>query len=324
MVGKLKIFVVMPAYNESAHIADVIRRMPFIVDRVIVVDDCSSDGTGDVARSTGDSRVDLIRNSKNLGVGGAVVAGYRSAFEAGADIVVKLDADGQMDPLAIDKLVRPIVQGTADYAKGFRFHSGQSLRRMPKVRLIGNLGLSYLVKMASGYWNIFDPTNGFTAIHREALAMINLDKLDKGYFFETDMLCSLYRIRAVVKDVCLFTHYADEISKLNPFNALIRFPPKLLCAYMRRVVWHYYIRDFSVFSILFFAGWLLVIFGLIFGAIKWHQSTSGGVTTPTGTVMFAVVPLFLGFQMLLQAALLDVGSVPTEPLQRLCDRNWQM
>lgn len=318
MAKTLKVYIVMPAYNEAAYITGVIRRVPAIVDKIIVVDDNSSDNTVGAAQAPGDPRVEVIRNSKNLGVGGATIAGYRRALEDGADVVVKIDADGQMDPQAIGKLIKPVVYGDADYAKGFRFHDRQTLREMPKARIIGNWGLSYLVKMASGYWNIFDPTNGFTAIHRAALAMIDLDNVSHDYFFETDMLCKLYRVQATVKDVLLPTHYGDEISGIKPWKMLLHFPRKLLCAYAQRIIWHYYIRDFSTFSLLFLVGWLLMLFGVAFGAIKWYMNASRGVITPTGTVMISVVPLFLGFQMILQAILLDVNNVPREPLQKKC------
>jgi dolichol-phosphate mannosyltransferase len=325
MVKGFKVYTVMPAYNEAAHIADVICRIPSIVDKIIVVDDHSSDNTSEVAQATGDSRVEVIRNHKNLGVGGAMLLVYRHALVVGADIVVKIDSDGQMDPQAISKLVKPIVDGDVDYAKGFRFHDQQTLRKMPKVRLVGNMGLSYLVKMASGYWNIFDPTNGFTAIHRGALAMIDLNGVSQDYFFETDMLCKLYRVQAVVKDVLLPTHYGNETSKLSPWKTLVQFPAKLFTAYMRRILWNYYVRDFSTFSILFLVGWLLLLFGVVFGATVWYKNAVKGVVTPTGTVMLAVVPLFLGFQMLLQAVLHDVNNVPKEPLQKgHSDDKWML
>lgn len=306
----------MPAYNEAAHIANVISRIPTIVDKIIVVDDHSSDNTIEAAKAVGDLRLEVIVNSKNLGVGGATIAGYRRALEDGADIVVKIDSDGQMDPGKIAKLVRPVIDGNTDYAKGFRFHDQQTLRKMPRIRLIGNWGLSYLVKMASGYWNIFDPTNGFTAIHRSSLEMIDLDNLSCDYFFETDMLCKLYRIRAKVKDVPLSTHYGNEVSELSPSKTLMHFPRRLFRAYVRRIIWHYYIRDFSTFSLLFLTGWILMLFGIGFGAAKWYINASRGIVTPTGTVMISVVPLFLGFQMVMQAVLLDVNNVPQEPIQK--------
>ncbi len=316
MVNGLKVFVVMPAYNESAHIADTISKVPSIVDKIIVVDDASTDNTAQVVREVKDERIETIENKKNLGVGGATIAGYKLALSEDADIVVKLDSDGQMEPRNIGKLIKPIVDCEADYVKGFRFHDRVTLRKMPKIRLIGNLGLSYFVKMASGYWNIFDPTNGFTAIHRAALELLELDNISKDYFFETDMLCNLYRLQAKVKDVMLATHYGQEVSFLSPFKALFQFPPKLLWAYLRRIVWRYYVRDFSHFSVLFLLGWVLFLFGFIFGVVVWHSNASRGIATPTGTVMLSVVPLFLGFQMLLHASLYDVNSVPKEPLQK--------
>lgn len=311
-----KVFVVMPAYNEAAHIADVIRRVPKIVDKIIVVDDHSSDSTAKAALDVGDSRLELIRNPKNLGVGGATIEAYRRALEDNADVVVKVDTDGQMDPCAIAELIKPIIEGKADYTKGFRFHDRETLKKMPKARLIGNMGLSYLVKMASGYWNIFDPINGFTAIHRDTLRLIDLDRVSQDYFFETDMLCNLYRVRALVKDVLLPTHYGDEVSELSLLKTLAHFPIRLFRAYVQRIIWHYYIRDFSAFSLLFSIGWLLMLFGVVFGATKWYLSAVRGVITSTGTVMISVVPLFLGFQMVLQAVLLDVHNVPQEPLQK--------
>jgi glycosyltransferase involved in cell wall biosynthesis len=316
MTKGLKIFAVMPAYNEAVHVADVIRRVPGIVDKIIVVDDHSSDGTAQAALDVGDSRLELIRNPKNLGVGGATIEAYRRALEDNADVVVKVDSDGQMDPHAIAELIKPIIEGKADYTKGFRFHDRETLKKMPKVRLIGNMGLSYLVKMASGYWNIFDPINGFTAIHRDTLRLIDLDRVSQDYFFETDMLCNLYRVRALVKDVLVPTHYGDEVSELSLLKTLVQFPGRLFRAYVQRIVWHYYIRDFSAFSLLFFIGWLLMLFGVGFGATKWYLSAVRGVITSTGTVMISVVPLFLGFQMVLQAVLLDVHNVPHEPLQK--------
>jgi len=316
MIKGLRVFVAMPAFNEAVHIANVIRHVPDLVDKIIVVDDHSSDGTAQVALDVGDSRLELIRNPKNLGVGGATIAAYRLALADNADVVVKLDADGQMAPQAISELIKPIIEGKADYTKGFRFHDRETLRKMPKVRLIGNIGLSYLVKMASGYWNIFDPINGFTAIHRDTLQLIDLGKISQDYFFETDMLCSLYRVRALVKDVLLPTHYGDEVSELSLLKTLVQFPGRLFRAYVQRIIWHYYIRDFSTFSLLFFIGWLLMLFGIGFGAAKWYLSAVRGVITSTGTVMISVVPLVLGFQMVLQAVLLDVHNVPQEPLQK--------
>ena len=163
------------------------------------------------ARECRDARVRVLRHARvNRGVGGATITGYRAALADGADIVVKLDGDGQMDAREIPRLVAPIVQGHADYAKGNRFHELDYLRTMPRVRLFGNSLLSLVNKVASGYWNVMDPTNGFTAIHRERCSQLPLDKIDRGYFFESDMLFRLYTIRAVVRDVPMPARYGGE------------------------------------------------------------------------------------------------------------------
>jgi len=311
----VKIFVVIPAYNESKHIGDVIGRIPPEVWRILVVDDCSTDGTGEVVESLADSRVELIRHERNRGVGGAMVTGYRRALEAGADVVVKIDGDGQMDPEEILRLVGPIRRGEADYSKGFRFHDSGNVRDMPRVRLAGNLGLSFLTKAASGYWDVFDPTSGFTAIHRLALSRINLDSLERGYFFETDMLIRLYRLQAVVRDVEISNRYADEKSHLSPFKMVFVFLPRLLGAMFRRVVRRYFINDFTAVSLFITFGLPLFLFGLLFGLYHWIANVAANVDTPVGTVMLAVLALFFGFELLLQALVLDVANVPRRPLQ---------
>ena len=163
------IAVVIPAFHASAQIKKVLEGIPHFVTRVFVVDDCSTDETSDVTKGVQDSRITLIQHTENQGVGGAMISGYKAALNAGASIVIKVDADGQMDPLYMRKLIAPLVEGNADYAKGNRFLHRRSLATMPWIRRLGNIGLSFLTKLASGYWNIFDPTNGYTAIHATAL-----------------------------------------------------------------------------------------------------------------------------------------------------------
>ena len=314
MIEEHTIYLVMPAYNEVSHIAGVLQRIPAFVDKIVVVDDHSSDNTSQAVQEIRDPRIELLRNSKNMGVGGATIRGYRRALEDQADIVVKIDSDGQMDPELISSLIKPIVEGKANYTKGFRFHDPETLRKIPKLRLVGNVLLSYMIKMASGYWDIFDPVNGFTAIQINTLKLLDLDRISNDYYFETNMLCGLYRVQAKVKDVMLPTHYGDEVSHLSPLKTIFQFPGKLFLAYVNRIVWHYYIRDFSAFSLLFFVGWTLMLFGMIFGAVQWYSNAAKGVLTSTGTVMISILPLILGFQMVLQAIILDIHNVPKDPL----------
>jgi glycosyltransferase involved in cell wall biosynthesis len=306
---------IIPVYNEEDFIADVLGEIPDFVRHIIVVNDASTDHSRDRILGVSDPRVILIDHGSNIGVGGSVASGYKKAITLGADIIVKLDGDGQMDLQQMRRLVQPILLARADYTKGVRFRDTHVIHQMPLLRLIGNIGLSFLTKIASGYWNILDPTNGYTAISARALNMIDLDSLSKGYLLETDMLINLYRINAVVADVEMKAKYGAEVSQLNPLKSILPFAFFLLRAFCKRIFWRYFIFDFSAFSVFFLSGFSLFSFGFIFGAYHWIKSVSTGTAAPTGTIMLSAVPLLLGFQLLLHSAVLDINNVPKEPIQ---------
>ena len=310
------IAVVIPAYRIQPWIADVIRAIPSFVFRIIVVDDASPDETARVVTDLADPRVEVVRHQTNQGVGGAVLSGYETALRRGAEIVVKLDGDGQMNPREIARLVRPIVLREADYTKGNRFVHIDELRRMPLVRRVGNMALSFLTKAASGYWEVFDPTNGYTAIHAVALLELDTRRIHRRWLFETSMLMELYFIGAVVRDVHIPARYGDELSSLSPARALVQFPPRLVSAMFRRIWLRYFIIDFSAVALFSFAGWLFLLFGLGWGIWHFIAVAQTGVTASTGTVMIAVLPLILGAQLLLQAIVLDIQGSPKIPLNR--------
>ena len=304
---------VIPAYNEERFIIRVIQEIPDFVSFIIVVNDASSDDTEVIVAALEEPKLHLINHASNKGVGGAVISGYKKALELKADIIVKADGDGQMDLSKIDLLLSPILKGEADYSKGVRFRDADVIKNMPLMRLVGNIGLSFLTKVASGYWNIFDPTNGYTAIKADVLKQIDLYKLNKDYLFETSMLIALYHVNAVVVDTKFKAIYGDETSGLSHFRYLISFPGFLFKSYLKRIIWRYFILDFSAASIFFLAGNMLFFFGLFFGTYKWMVSYLSQIVTTTGTVMFSVVPLLLGFQMLLQFFVLDINNVPRTP-----------
>lgn len=288
------------------------------VSRIFVVDDKCPDETGKfVEKSIRDPRITVLYNSENLGVGGAVMTGYRSVMEDPSlcrAVVVKVDADGQMDPRLVSSLVRPIVEGRADYVKGNRFFSLDDLRAMPYMRLFGNSGLSFVNKVASGYWSVMDPTNGFTAIHVKVLRLLPLDKIAKRFFFESDMLFRLGCVRAVVKDFPMAAVYGGEVSNLRIRKIMWEFPGKYLKALLKRIFYRYYLRDFSVGSIQLLVGMPLFLFGVIFGVAKWIEGVRTGVLTPTGTIFLAALPVLLGLQLLLSALSIDILQEPSDPL----------
>ncbi len=314
-VQGLKVAVVVPAYRAGESIQRVLAGIPPWVDAIYAVDDGSPDDTAAKITGAGDRRVRLLSHAANRGVGAAMVTGYRQALADGADLCVKIDADGQMDAAYLPQLIEPIVAGRADYAKGNRFHDAAALRRMPLARRVGNAGLSFLIKAASGQWHIFDPTNGYTAIHRAALGALELTRLHPRYFFESSMLIRLREIGALVEDVPMPARYDGETSHLNPARALVEFPALLLRDGLKRVLWQYFVADFNAVSLFLLCGIPLALFGLAFGAYQWIESHRTGTLASTGTVMLAVLPLILGFQLLLQALVLDVQSAPRRPLQ---------
>ncbi|MDA7963939.1 glycosyltransferase family 2 protein [Ruegeria sp.] len=314
----MRIAVVIPCFKVTRHIEDVIARIGPEVEFIFAVDDACPDGSGDhIEKTTKDPRVKVLRHTSNTGVGGAVITGYRAALEAGAEILVKVDGDGQMAPELLPQFVQPIEVGEADYAKGNRFYSGSAVSDMPRVRLFGNAFLSFITKLSSGYWSIFDPTNGYTAIHSRALASIDLDKVAQRYFFESDMLIRLGDLRAVVVDIPMRAVYADEVSGLRIGKVVGDFLWRHITATLKRVIYMYFLRDFSLASLNLLFGLILLTFGVIFGAVAWSESIITGVPAATGTVMLSALPIVLGFQMLLFFASYDIASEPKVPIQRL-------
>ncbi|MEA4812724.1 MAG: glycosyltransferase family 2 protein [Anaerolineaceae bacterium] len=308
------ISVIIPAFNAEFTVPEVVQNLPVWVDSIILINDNSEDGTLESAQNLKKKfdKVDVIDNAQNLGVGGAMKEGYKRSLSLKMDISVKMDSDGQMDPGYLPQLLDPLVSGQANYTKGNRFLHTAELKQMPIARRIGNLGLSFLTKAASGYWNIFDPTNGYTAIDKQTLEKLDFSNLEDRFFFESSMLMELYRNQAVVKDIAIPARYNGENSSLSTFRSFFEFSPKLVKGFIQRINLQYFTLDFTAVSLFLLFGTLLSTFGLIWGIWHWIVSIQTKVAATTGTVMLAVVPLILGFQFLLQAFVLDIGNVPKQ------------
>lgn len=304
------IAVVIPAYRVAPHITGVIARIPAGVRHIIVVDDASPDDIRGALSGINDPRLVALRHDTNRGVGGAMKTGFAKALELGADIVVKVDGDGQMDPGMLHRFVEPLASGEADLAKGNRFHDLSLIRRMPLVRRVGNLALSFLVKLASGYWSVFDPCNGYIACRADVLRRIPFARLDDRYFFEISLLCEAYLAGAVLHDVPMAPVYGDETSSLSPVGSVPRFSLKLIGRSAYRVFMGYFMRDFNVVSLLLVCGIPALVFGASWSAYHWTRSARLAIATPTGTVMIGVLAIVLGFQLVLQAVVLDVANEP--------------
>ena len=305
------IAVVVPSYRVTRQILDVIARVPPGVWRIYVVDDACPDGSGAfVQREVTDPRVTVLFNAQNQGVGGAVMAGYEAAVADGADVIVKIDGDGQMDPALIEQFIDPILAGEADYTKGNRFFDLEQIRAMPGVRIFGNAILSLLAKLSTGYWDLFDPTNGYTAIHADLVRQLPLGKISRRYFFETDILFRLNIARAVVVDVPMSARYGDEVSHLKISSIVGEFLFKHARNFCKRIFYNYYLRDLSLASIELPVGLMLLLFGTVYGGYHWVASARDGVATPAGTVMLAGLPVLMGLQLVLAFLGQDIASVP--------------
>jgi dolichol-phosphate mannosyltransferase len=307
---RLTYCVILPAFNEARHLGTVVGRIPAWIDGIVIVDDASSDDTLAVARSLDDPRVTVLHHEANQGVGGAMVTGFREVLVAGYDVAIKMDADDQMDPDELPVLVRPIQLGMAEYVKGNRFRRSGRPRSMPAGRWFGNVTLSFLTKIASGYWHVFDPQCGFTAITAPTLRRLKLEGISHDYFFENDMLIRLNVIDARVVDVDTATLYGDETSHVSVGHVTWTFPWRLLKRSLWRFLKHHIINDFGLIALLALVGAIFALFGAAFGIYHWVQSTGSGIPATAGTVMIAVVPLILGAQMLLQALSLEVQGSP--------------
>lgn len=308
--SRVRIGVVIPAYRVARHIEEVVRTIPDFVSRIIVVDDASPDDTSERVRALGDPRVTLLRHPQNRGVGGAMLTGFGEAQRLGLDIVVKMDGDGQMDPAQLPRLLEPLLAGRADMTKGNRYISLESILRMPFLRIVGNTGMSFLVKLASGYWRDFDPTNGYFAIRVHVLELLNTQRIARDYFFESSLLIELGIRRAVIRSVPMPARYEDEESSLSIVKCLFLFPPRLLLGLARRVGLHYFVRDFSPVSVFLLAGVPAFLFGLVFGFSAWASYSAQDEPATAGVVMLAALPFLVGFELILQAIVLDVQNVP--------------
>ncbi|BEE16927.1 hypothetical protein VAWG006_11800 [Aeromonas enteropelogenes] len=316
--GTLKIAVVIPCYKVKEHILKVIDGIGSEVCKIYIIDDKCPEGTGNfILSNSSDSRVKVIFNSDNQGVGGAVINGYKAALKDGMDIMVKVDGDGQMDPSLIKYFARPIISGDADYTKGNRFHTVEGVSSMPVVRLLGNAVLSFMTKFSSGYYKTFDPTNGYTAISSIALKMLPLEKISNRYFFESDMLFRLNVIGAKVQDVPMDSVYGDEVSNLEIKKIMIPFLSGNVKNFIKRIFYNYFLRGFSIASLELVLGSILFAFGFVYGSHAWYESVVTDITASSGAVMLAGLPIILGVQLLLSFIQADIESQPTVSLTRM-------
>lgn len=315
--GVQAIAVVIPSYKVTRHILGVIAGIGPEVDTIYCVDDACPEQSGRfIEQNNTDPRVRVLYNQVNQGVGGATMAGYRQAAADGMAVIVKIDGDGQMDPTLLPSFVAPILNGEADYTKGNRFWDLSQISQMPLLRRFGNLGLSFLAKASSGYWRLFDPTNGYTAIHAAVAQRLPMEAISTRYFFETDLLFRLNAMQAVVQDVPMDARYGDEVSNLKISQVLGEFALKHARNFCKRIAYRYYLRDLTIASLELVAAFVLLGGGALYGGWNWIVAAGNGVSAPVGTVVLPAIAIVSGLQFMLAFLSYDIANQPVTPVHR--------
>lgn len=303
---------VVPAYNEAKMITRVIDTMPACVDHIVIVDDCSPDGTSEAVTASADPRVTLIRHETNQGVGGAIITAHRAAIDLGSDVNVVMAGDAQMDPAFLPDLLDKVTDDGYGFAKANRFYAPESFRGMPRHRVFGNVVLSFMTKLASGYWNLFDPQNGYTAVRTDVLRRVPLDRIARRYSFENDLLIHLNILQIPAVDVPIPAVYDDEVSSIRLHRVVPELIGRLTAGFWSRIWYRYVLWSFSPIALLLFGGLVLFGFGLVVSVWMVFQIAASVVAT-AATVMLAALPLMIGTQMLISALQLDIQATPDTP-----------
>ncbi|QIG38313.1 glycosyltransferase family 2 protein [Microbacterium sp. 4R-513] len=307
-----RVAAVVPAYREELMIGQVIETMPDYVDHIVIVDDCSPDDTSGAVQRLANPRVELIRHEVNLGVGGAIATGHKAALELGSDINVIMAGDAQMDPAYLPALLDRVTDDGYGFAKANRFYSPESFSGMPRHRVFGNILLSFMTKLASGYWNLFDPQNGYTAIRTDVVRRLPLDRVAKRYSFENDLLMHLNILQVPAVDVPIPAVYGDEVSSIKLRNVIPELLNRLTVGFWTRIWYRYVLWSFSPIALLLFLGLGLFAFGIAVSIWLVFQILASVIAT-AATVMLAALPLMIGSQMLISALQLDIQATPSTP-----------
>ena len=306
-----KIIAIMPCYRSADTAISISKDVIKFVDKLICIDDFCPDNTGKkISKLINSEKIDLIFHESNKGIGGAMKSGFIYALRFEPEIIIKIDSDGQMSPFLIPKLIKPLLEGSSELSKGNRFTSPNSIKKMPIIRIIGNIGLGFITKLSTGYWELFDPTNGFIALRAEVLKDLSLDKIDNGYFFETDFLfrCSLRN--TLISEITMDAVYANEKSNLNPFKEFFRFFYKHINLFLKRLIYQYFLLDFNPGSLSLLLSLILGIISLLIGIRSFTYYGKINMETPLGIQILFLASSLICNQFLISFIYYDVSQKP--------------
>ncbi len=297
-----KIGCTIPCYKGGQITINLIKELHCYVDLIVLVDDGCPFKTGNLAKDyfKDSDKLHVIHNEFNKGLGFSVKRGFKFLIQKGCEVIVKIDADGQMKPELIPFLIKPIFANKSDAVKGNRFTSIDNIISMPKIRIARNLILTFLNKLSTGYWELSDPTNGFLAFNRISLEKVRLDKLDDKYFFESDLLfqCSLANI--FFEQLPMKSVYGGEISSLNPLKQIIIFSKQHIVNFFKRIIYHYFVLDFNAGSLeiigfLFFSfSTLITFFKIYFRGLSNNEFATPGEANLISILFLVSIQLLLG------------------------------
>ena len=307
-----KIAAIIPTFKTEKTALRVANNLLDFVDIVICVDDKCPLNTGKIIEKgrKDDKRIIVLYHDENKGVGGATKTGIKYALDLNYEIIIKIDSDGQMSPNDIPRLIEPLKSGQCGLSKGNRFTDNELLINMPIIRLLGNIFLSFITKLSTGYWELFDPTNGFIAMNNKTAKLIKLDKVDDRFFFESDILfrCSLSDV--VIFDIPIEANYRNEVSSLNPIKQVFPFLIKHTKCTFKRILYHYFIRDFNPGSISLILGIFSGIIGIYIGISRFVITIMTGETTPFGIQVLFLTCILISNQLLISFIFYDSTQRP--------------
>lgn len=307
MYRENKICIVVPAYNEEKLIIDTLSSIPDYVDSIVVVDDKSTDSTLGKINQIDDTRLEIISHKKNQGVGAAIISGYKKSMQLGCDITAVMAGDNQMDPNQLTRLLDPLVEDKCDYSKGNRLLGPNARKGMPRFRLFGNSLLSFMNKLCSGYWDIMDPQNGYTALRNDKMKQLPLENIYSRYGYPNDMLIKLNALGFRVCDIVMPPRYQSEKSKIFVPTFIIRVSHILIKGFIWRLKEKYFLQSLHPLLFFYLMGFTMVPFGILAsGYMLYLRIITGGITA--SSVLIPMFLLIMGFQSLFFAMLFDMQS----------------
>jgi len=310
MYRGLSVAAVIPAYNEELLIAKTIDELPDFVDVIIATNDGSKDRTLEILNQLADENKKLVvlNNERNRGIGFTIVRGLKEALARGVDLAVPIAGDAQCDTSYLARMIDKLVDERLDYVKANRFNNLTALRAMPRFRRVGNIVISLINKFATGYYSIFDSQNGYGIFPKSTLERLPFELIGKRYDYENTLLLALGVINARIKDIPVPAIYGDETSTIKFFPTVRRALSVLFVGYWRRIYYKYVIFNFHPLALFLFGGLALTALSVAGGVFLAYLRIFEGSSPSSGTVMLAVVPFLVGFQLLLSAIVMDVNN----------------